>query len=69
MSDTPLHNAAGEVTLNFWLETRATNSGTLGKCKMSHSILPCYVNSYTFITRIQQYEKIEIKNKNIKIRT
>jgi len=57
MSDTPLHNAVGEVTLTFWLETRATNSGTLSKCEMSHSILPYYVDSYTFITRIQQYEK------------
>jgi hypothetical protein len=59
------HNVAGEVTLAFWLETRATNSGTLSKYEyeMSHSILPYYVDSYTFITKVQQYEKIEIKIK------
>jgi len=47
-----IHNAAGEVTLTFWLETRDTNSGTLSKYEMSHSILPHYVDSYIFITKM-----------------
>jgi hypothetical protein len=66
-------NTAGEVTRTFGLETRATNSGTLNKYEMSHSILPYYVDSKTFIKKIQQHEKTEIKiktskhkNKNIK---
>jgi hypothetical protein len=42
-----LHNAAREVTLTFWLETRAINSGTLSKYEMSHYILPHYGDSYT----------------------
>jgi hypothetical protein len=56
------HNAAGKVTLTFWLETRATNSGTLSKYETSHSVLPYYVDSYTFITKIQQYKKNRNKN-------
>jgi len=62
MYDTHLHTAAGEVTLTFWLETRATHSGTLSMYEMSHSVLPHYVDTYTFIPKIQ-YEKIEIKIK------